>query len=303
MNIVELFSGTGGFSLGLKNIGKTIWANDIETSSEIIYNQNFDIKLTRQDIHKIKVDEIPSMDILTGGFACQGFSIAGQRKGFNDVRSDVFWKMISIIKHHKPRFVIIENVKNLLTHNSGDSFKLVEKSINDIDYKIKYKVFNSSDFGVRQNRERIYIVCFRDEDDYKKFKFINIEPVNLPVFETDVNDKYYYTDKYKCFDLLKEEIIKKDTFYQYRRVYVRENKSGICPTLVSCMGTGGHNVPLILDDKGIRKLTPRECFNLQGFPSSYKLEGLSDSQLYKLVGNAITVQVAEYIGKCLSHLY
>ena len=111
----------------------------------------------------------------------------------------------------------------------------------------------------------------------------------------EILEKYYYTDKSTTWDLIKSSVIKKNTVYQYRRVYVRENKSNECPTLTANMGEGGHNVPLILDDKGIRKLNPRECFNLQGFPSSYKLPVLSDSKLYKLAGNAVSVPVVKLI--------
>ena len=117
--------------------------------------------------------------------------------------------------------------------------------------------------------------------------------------EENVADKYYYTDKSSTWDLVKQNVIKKDTVYQYRRVYVRENKSNECPTLTANMGGGGHNVPLILDDKGIRKLTPRECFRFQGFPSSYVLPNISDTQLYKLAGNAVSVPVVELIAQRL----
>ena len=113
--------------------------------------------------------------------------------------------------------------------------------------------------------------------------------------ESNIPTKYYYTDKSTTWNLVKSSVVKKNTFYQYRRVYVRENKSGECPTLTANMGGGGHNVPIILDDKGIRKLTPRECFNLQGFPLSYKLPNLSDSNLYKLAGNAVSLPVVSLI--------
>jgi DNA (cytosine-5)-methyltransferase 1 len=114
-------------------------------------------------------------------------------------------------------------------------------------------------------------------------------------FEDDIPEKYYYSDKSTTWDIIKKNVVKNDTIYQYRRVYVRENKSNECPTLTANMGSGGHNVPLVLDTKGIRKLTPRECFNLQGFPLSYKLPNLSDSNLYKLAGNAVSVPIVNLI--------
>lgn len=127
-------------------------------------------------------------------------------------------------------------------------------------------------------------------------KFDIKEKTNITnLLENSISNKYYYTDKSSRWDLLKTNVINKNTIYQYRRVYVGENKSGECPTLTANMGTGGHNVPIILDNTGIRKLTPRECFNFQGFPSSYKLPNLSDSHLYKLAGNAVSVPVVQLI--------
>jgi DNA (cytosine-5)-methyltransferase 1 len=149
-------------------------------------------------------------------------------------------------------------------------------------------------------------VCLKSKEEFDKFTldFPKIEKRKISEFlEKEVPAKYYYTDKSSAWLLLKESVIKKDTIYQYRRVYVRENKSDECPTLTANMGTGGHNVPIILDDKGIRKLTPRECFNLQGFPESYKLPSLSDCSLYKLAGNAVSVPVVKLIANRLHTIF
>jgi DNA (cytosine-5)-methyltransferase 1 len=195
--------------------------------------------------------------------------------------------------------VVLENVKNLLSHDDGKTFEIIKQKLTERDYKIKFKVLNTSDItGIPQHRERIYIVCIKSNDVFDKF---NLDFPKIPkktissLLEPTVADKYYYTDKSSTWNLVKNGVIKKETVYQYRRVYVRENKSNECPTLTANMGGGGHNVPLILDDKGIRKLTPRECFNLQGFPSSYKLPNISDTNLYKLAGNAVSVPVVELI--------
>ena len=123
------------------------------------------------------------------------------------------------------------------------------------------------------------------------------------LLELNIQDKYYYTDKSKIWDLLSKSVTKLNCVYQYRRVYVRENKSNVCPTLTANMGSGGHNVPIILDNKGIRKLTPKECFNFQGFPSSYKLPSLSDSNLYKLAGNSVSVPVVKLIADRIINLF
>ena len=148
--------------------------------------------------------------------------------------------------------------------------------------------------GIPHHRERIYIVGIQGGEINLYFPQIEKRKVT-DFLEEDVSSKYYYTDKSKSYALLSEYITNQNTVYQYRRTYVRENKSGECPTLTANMGTGGNNVPLILDPKGIRKLTPRECFNLQGFPASYKLPNISDSQLYKLAGNAVSYPVVKLI--------
>ena len=168
-----------------------------------------------------------------------------------------------------------------------------------------FDVMLAADYGnIPQNRERIYIVAFRDKEDYADFDLPKSIPLETSIkdvidFDSKVDDKFYYTaEKNKFFDELKENMTKSDTTYQWRRVYVRENKSNLVPTLTANMGTGGHNVPLILtNSKEIRKLTPRECFNVQGFPKDYKLPEQSNGRLYKQAGNSVTVPVIERIAK------
>jgi len=267
--------------------------------SKNIYDNNFNHKLTLKDLNEVKNEDIPSHDILTGGFPCQPFSIAGLQEGFKDERSNVFWKILSIINTHRPKCVILENVKNLLSHDDNKTFNTIKNNIEQRGYNICYKVLNTADItGIPHHRERIYIVCIKSKNVFDKFNldFPKINKKKISEFlEHDIPEKYYYTDKSSTWEVVKESVVKKDTIYQYRRVYVRENKSGECPTLTANMGSGGHNVPLVLDEKGIRKLTPRECFNFQGFPSSYKLPSLSDSNLYKLAGNAVSVPVVKLI--------
>jgi DNA (cytosine-5)-methyltransferase 1 len=307
LKMVDLFCGTGGFSYALRDIATTVFANDKVKESKIIYEKNFkNHNFVLKDLLTIENSEIPEHDILTGGFPCQPFSVAGERKGFDDERSGVFWKIIDILKHHTPRFVILENVKNILTHDKGGTMKTVLKNLTDIGYRVKYRVLNTSVYtGIPQNRERLYFVCFKNEVDYNNFNldFDKVECKKISDFldlTTEVDKKYYYTESSKIYDRLKEIVIEKDVVYQYRRGVVRENKSGVCPTLVASAGTGGHNVPIIVDDFGIRKLTPKECFLLQGL--DYNLSGLSDAVLYKLAGNAITVNIVKLISDKLKRL-
>lgn len=306
LTLVDLFAGTGAFSYAfhLTNKVKTIFANDMLESSKKIFNLNNNLKLINKDLNEIKNEDIPKSYILTAGFPCQPFSIAGMQKGFDDERSNVFWKILSIIKTNSPEIVILENVKNLQSHDNGNTFKIIIEKLEKLNYHIKYSILNTCKItNIPQNRERIYIICFKDINLYNKFDFNFPEIKNKPIIEfleKNINDKYYYNNSKTIYDELKKNItnhISTNTIYQYRRYYVRENKNSVCPTLTANMGSGGHNVPLILDDKGIRKLTPRECFNIQGFPIDYKLPNISDSKLYSLAGNAVSVPVVSLLSK------
>ena len=302
---------------------------------------------------------------------CQPFSIAGQQKGFQDVRSNVFFKILAIIDRHNPRCVILENVKNLLTHGMkkkgeegyvskqpiGPTFLRIKTELENRGYTIQYKVLNTAKITtVPQHRERIYIVCLKDKTIAEQFNLdfptVTKSSISSLLTTDTIAEKYYYTEaknnkvstrkpkeeeenvlipegqeepseeseeldeeaeeeatnadteapateKKTVWQLVKDSVTKENTVYQYRRVYVRENKSDECPTLTANMGGGGHNVPLVKDKTGIRKLTPRECFNFQGFPTTYKLPGLSDSHLYKLAGNAVSVPVVKLIAERL----
>ena len=301
LKMIDLFAGTGAFTLAFQQTNAVIpvFGNDMVEPSKIIYDENFNHKLTLKNLNEIKNEDIPEHDILTGGFPCQPFSIAGLQEGFNDERSNVFWKILSIIDHHQPKCVILENVKNLVSHDENRTFATIKSNLETRGYHICHKVLNTAEItGIPQHRERIYIVCIKSKNVFDKFNldFPKVEKKKISeILEADVPSKYYYTDKSSTWELVKNAVVKKDTVYQYRRVYVRENKSNECPTLTANMGEGGHNVPLVLDAKGIRKLTPRECFNFQGFPASYKLPNLSDAKLYKLAGNAVSVPVVKLI--------
>ena len=255
------------------------------------------------------------MDILTAGFPCQPVSIAGKRLGFADDRSNVFFKLIEIIKKHKPRFVIFENVKNLKTHDNGKTFKIITDNITSAGYKFKDKLFDTAkDTPIPQHRERIYVICFRDDADFVKFTFPiadispKIEIKNLIEAPDNIPTKYYYTDKLAVWAIVNRDVIKTidtNTIYQYRRTLVRENMSGNSPTLTANMGfLQVINAPLLKDARGIRKLTPLECFKLQGFPASYRIpENISDSGLYHLAGNGITVRIMEKIAEKIVELF
>lgn len=301
---LDLFAGIGGIKIGFERAGfDTVFGNDFDAFCKVTYDLNSkDVPLTVADIAKVKSADLPNFDILLGGFPCQPFSIAGYRRGFLDTgRGDLFFEIVRILRDKKPTAVFLENVKNLKSHDKGKTFNIISEALEDLGYHVKVQVLNSMEYGnVPQNRERVYIVGFKSKKAYDAFEFPKPIPLTktiADVLEKEVNDKYYYTNS-TLYPQLKEIINKKNVVYQWRRVYVRENKSGVCPTLTANMGMGGHNVPLVKDNKGIRKLTPRECARLQGFPESYKLpKDLPDTKLYKQFGNSVTVAVIERVAK------
>lgn len=303
--VVSFFAGVGGIEYGFEKTGlfKTIWANEVDKSATITYKMNFHHTLIERDIKDVEVDEVPNADIFVGGFPCQAFSIAGYQLGFEDERGNLFFEMLRIIKEKKPRVVFLENVRNLLTHDKGKTFTVIKSALEKNGYVVKNTILNAKDFGnTPQNRERIYIIAFREDKDAITFDLSNLQPIPLTknvisILDESVKESYYYTEEktiiYKrLVDYIKDE----NVAYQWRRQYVRVNKSGVFPTLTANMGTGGHNVPIIYQNNRIRKLTPRECFRVQGYEDSYQLpENLPDSQLYKQAGNSVVVPVIERI--------
>lgn len=302
--MASLFAGVGGIDLGFEMTKqfKTVWANEYDKNAILTYLENFSTILCEKDIREVDIDEIPDIDILLSGFPCTSFSVAGYRKGFEDENTgDLFFETLRIIKAKKPKVIFLENVKNLVSHDNGKTFIIIKDALEKNGYKIKYQVLNAKDYGdIPQNRERIYIVGFRDEISFQNFEFpfpIKLKKSIGDMLEPDIKDSifYYSRDKNKFYDILERDMVKDNTIYQWRRRYVRENKSNVCPTLTANMGTGGHNVPLIRTNSGIRKLTPRECFNFQGYPIEYKLPKIANSHLYKQAGNSVVVPVINRI--------
>jgi DNA (cytosine-5)-methyltransferase 1 len=221
----------------------------------------------------------------------------------------VFWKILEIVDTHQPKAIVLENVKNLSSHDDGKTFRVICESLEERGYHVKSKVLDTSKItGVPQHRERIYIIAVQDKAvndalslEFPTMELQSIESMLSPAENIPV--KYYYTSESTTWPLLSENVVKENVVYQYRRVYVRENKSHVCPTLTANMGTGGHNVPIIKDSLGIRKITPRECFNFQGFPDDYILPSkISDCHLYKLAGNAVSLPVVQMIADRLIDL-
>lgn len=319
LKCASFFAGVGGIDKGfeLTNFFKTIYANEVDEYPVKTFEENFDLKVDNRSIEEVQPEDIPKCDVYLAGFPCTDISLAGYRQGlFNEdgtlTRSGLYFELLRLIKANKPPIVFLENVKNLVGHNNGETFQVIYNSLVDEGYHVKYQVLNACEYGnVAQNRERIYIVAFQDANQFNKFNF------PLPIkrdktvkdiidFNGDVDEKYYYTKgKYKgdifnkLEEAMKDDDINNPSIYQWRRKYVRQNKSGVVPTLTANQGTGGHNVCLIKDSKGrIRKMTPLECFYTQGFPKDFKIPSdVSDGRLYKQAGNSVCVGVVKRIAE------
>ena len=311
LKVASFFAGVGGIDKGFEKTGhfETIYANEFDPYPVETFELNFPIKADCRDIHEVEATEIPDFDVLLAGFPCQAFSIAGLRKGFEDEkgRGTLFFELVRIIKIKQPKIVFLENVKNLVSHDNGNTFRVILDELEKLGYHVKYSVLNAMEYGnIPQNRERIYIVGFRDIEKYKNFEFPH--PVQLTKklddiidFEQKLDDKYYYTQgKYKgdIYEKLVEAMDDDRAVYQWRRQYVRKNKSGVVPTLTANQGEGGHNICLVKTKHGIRKMTPHECFNTQGFDKDFKLpEKQAESRLYKQAGNSVCVSVINRIAE------
>lgn len=318
LKCASFFAGVGGIDLGFQNAGvfETVYANEFDPYPAETFELNYPIKVDKRDVHLVQSHDIPDFDVMLAGFPCQAFSIAGLRKGFGDEkgRGELFFELVRILQDKQPRIAFFENVKNLVSHDNGNTFQVICAQLEELGYKYTYRVLNPMEHGnIPQNRERIYIVAFKDQQDYDRFIWPAKTPLTKSVvdvidFEHDVEEKYYYTEgKYKdsIFHSISEAMADDDpnhpAIYQWRRQYVRKNQSGVVPTLTANQGEGGHNVCLVKTKYGIRKMTPRECFNTQGFPKSFKLpNNQSDARLYKQAGNSVCVSVIARIAEAIA---
>jgi DNA (cytosine-5)-methyltransferase 1 len=300
---IDLFAGIGGMRIAFEKAGgECLQTCEIDDVALKTYKVNYHPKDTHSyvgDISKLKNKDVPIHDILLAGFPCQPYSIAGLRKGLADDRGKVFNDIIRIIKGKKPKVFLLENVKGITTHDNGNTFKYIVYRLEKIGYHIRSETLNTMEHAnIPQNRERVFIIGFLDKEKADKFVFpkkIKLSTKFTNLLENRVGVKYYYDKRYDCYSILKKEMINKNSVYQWRRHYVRENKSGVCPTLTANMGSGGHNVPLVIVGKKIRKLTPRECARLQGFPDTFILPKIGDSNLYHQLGNSVTIPLIHKI--------
>lgn len=300
LKYIDLFCGIGGFHLALKSFGaECIFASDIDKRARTIYAKNFGVE-PQGDITKIKNRDIPSHDILCAGFPCQPFSISGSQNGFKDPRGKLFYEIIRIARFHKPKILLLENVKNLKTHNASKSIAEIKKRLSQIGYYVFDEVLMASDFGIPQARERLYIVALRKNLKIKRFIFPIGEKKSCCLNDIlcDESNKYdvclkrvYSTNKQPLHRNGLIQVAKFGKGRQGERIY---SPQGYATTLSSQSGGLGGKTGMYLIDGVVRKLYPRECARLMGFPDSFcYAEEISIA--YKQFGNSVVVDVLQAI--------
>lgn len=302
LKAIDLFAGIGGIRLGFEQtFGEKIdfvFASEIDKYARETYYANFGEE-PYGDITKIEAEKIPPHDIILAGFPCQAFSVAGHRKGFEDTRGTLFFDVARIAKHHKPKLIFLENVKGFKSHDKGNTFKVVKATLEDLGYKVFADILNAKNFGVPQNRERIYIIAFLDEDnnldiefDFEKLKKIRNPSKLEKILDKSVDERYTISDKlWLGHQRRKEEHKIKGNGFGYS---IFNEKSEYTSTISARYYKDGSEILIEQKDKNPRKLTPREAGRLQGFPNKFKIP-VSDVQSYKQFGNSVAVPVIEAI--------
>ena len=325
LRFLDLFAGIGGFRLGLEQAGhECIGFCEIDKFARQVYKANFNTEgeVEWHDITKVTDEQIGELrgkvDLITGGFPCQAFSVAGKRRGFNDTRGTLFFEIAHIARILKPRYLLLENVKGLLNHARGDTFFTILNTLGELGYWVEWQILNSKDFGVPQNRERVFIVGhFGGEPRRKVFPITRTNGQALRELTHGLADAYRVYDGKGLARTIKAEaggMGAKTGLYAVpvltpdrlnKRQDGRRFKEPGEPmfTLTSQDRHGVMVSRKLYNDIRIRRLTPLECFRLQGFPDEHfyhaKAAGVSDSQLYKQAGNAVTVNVVYEIAKRL----
>lgn len=302
-SVCSLFSGIGGIDLGCMQAGfDIVWANEMDAAACRTYRHNFpNANLIEGDIRKITASDIPNFDVLTAGFPCQPFSIAGLQKGFKDRDGNLFFEITRIIDAKRPSVVFLENVPNLMKHDDGKTFLVIFNGLAQFGYTVYYRVLASNDYGnLPQIRKRIYIVAVREDIVNRTYQYP--EPIELVLKSADIiqrsvkqHDIYYYTEG-KMYERLISRMKDRNAIYRITDTEVRWTKNQMCPTLTANMGTHKDRVHVVWDDYGIRKLTLRECLDFQGFPSEFYFpKTITIDDAYKQIGNSVCVPVVKRI--------
>lgn len=299
---IDLFAGIGGIRIPFQELGgKCVFSSEWDKFAQKTYRVNFG-EMPQGDITQIESNSIPDFDVLLGGFPCQPFSSAGLKKGFADTRGTLFFEIERIMKDKRPKVFLLENVKQLRSHDRGRTLKVILNHIESLDYYVKYEILRAGDFGVPQNRERTYIVGFDKHyynlpEDYDfQFPTPTFEKTRIGnILEDDVDDRYTLTDTiWNGFQRRKQNNINRGAGFGY---CLFDENSPYVSTLVARYYKDGQEI--LIDqgnDKNPRKLTPRECARLQGFPDSFIIP-VSNMQAYKQFGNSVAVPVVRAVAK------
>lgn len=308
--VASMFSGIGGICLGFKQAGfEIVWANDIDRAACMTYRHNFgNHYMVEGDISDIDADSLPDFDVLTAGFPCQPFSIAGRQKGFKDKRGNLFFEITRIVDVKRPPVIFLENVSNLIEHDEGKTFLVIYNSLAQFGYTVYYKVMAANNYGnLPQIRKRIYIVALRDEEKiYHHPDPIPLKTSSYQIINRHIKkDSLYYYNGLPLYGYLKDNMWDKDAIYRITDHEVRRTKNTMCPTLTANMGTYPDRVPVVWDDYGIRKLTIGECLDFQGFPKNFEFpKEITLNEAYKQLGNTVCIpvikRIADNIHKVLS---
>jgi DNA (cytosine-5)-methyltransferase 1 len=298
--MIDLFAGIGGIRLGFEHVGgECVFTSEWDSFAQKTYQTNFQ-ELPYGDITQIDFKKIPSFDILLAGFPCQPFSQAGKKLGILDTRGTLFFDIAKILEHHRPKAILLENVKRFKSHDEGNTFETIKKILESLGYDIHAKVLNAKHFGVPQNRERIYIVGFLGKVDFEFPEPLNTKTRLGDILEKKVDPKYTISDKlWAGHQRRKGEHVEKGNGFGYSMF--NEN-SEYTNTISARYYKDGSEILIEQKGKNPRKLTPREAARLQGFPEDYVIP-VSDNQAYKQFGNSVAVPVIKAVAKqILKHL-
>lgn len=294
---IDLFAGIGGIRLGFESVdGECVFSSEWDSHAQKTYSANFG-EVPYGDITKIKAEEIPPFDVLLAGFPCQPFSQAGLKKGFGDIRGTLFFDIVRIVDHHRPRVVFLENVRNLGTHDKGNTLKVITETLEKLGYKVFPKVLNAKDFGLPQNRARIYIIGFKDDVNFE-FPVGSKTKTKLgDILEKNVDPRHTISDKlWAGHQRRKREHIEKGNGFGYS---LFNEESEYTSTISARYYKDGSEILVEQKGKNPRKITPREAARLQGYPESYIIP-VSDMQAYKQFGNSVAVPVIKALAKKVS---
>ncbi|MEE0040796.1 DNA cytosine methyltransferase [Catenibacterium sp.] len=294
MKVISLFAGIGGLDTGfIENGYEVVWANDIDKYAAQTYQANYSSPIILGDLNEINLDEIPSADIVIGGFPCQPFSSMGELKGFEDTRGTLFFRIIELIQNqiergHKPKALVLENVRNLKHHDKGKTFKVIKKTLMDLGYKVYDQVLNSSDYGVPQTRNRTFIVCFSNsETEFSYPEKTDLTLTLQDLLEHDVDKKYFLSDR-----ILPTILSNGTGGYKAKSEIDLKIARPLCATMAKMHRACQDNY--VTQNGRVRRLTPRECARLQGFSDDFIIP-VSDTQAYKQFGNAVTANVSRAV--------